>query len=98
MKTKHTPGPWNLKQTHTPGPWCIMDNVIYSDDDTAVCMITSYRDMTPRQAANARLIASAPALLEALQWALAQIEDDLDLDHQAALAKAQAAIAKATGE
>jgi len=95
---KHTPGPWTLKQPPTPGPWCIIDNVIYSEDDTAVCMITSYRDMTPRQTANARLIAAAPSLLKALQWALAQIEDDLDPEHQAALESARAAIAKATGE
>jgi hypothetical protein len=35
--------------------------------------------------ANARLIAAAPQLLESLKWALEQISDDLDPDHQEAL-------------
>ena len=39
--------------------------------------------------ANARLIAKAPDLKAALAWALDQIEDDLDPDHQAALAHAR---------
>ena len=38
------------------------------------------------------------ALIDALEWALAQIEDDLDPDHQAALAAARAALAQAKGE
>jgi hypothetical protein len=38
--------------------------------------------------ANAKLAAAAPQLLEALKWALAQISDDLDLDHQEALESA----------
>jgi hypothetical protein len=48
--------------------------------------------------ANARLIAASPDLLEALVWAVAQIEDDLDPDHQQALASAKQAIKNATGE
>jgi hypothetical protein len=84
---------------HTPGPWCAMSNAVYSDD-TAVCMITSYRDMTPRQTANARLIAAAPDLLAALwgmvtsfhavEWMEPHMRESAD--------KARAAIAKATGE
>ena len=35
---------------------------------------------------------------DALRWALNQIEDDLDPDHQAALDAARATLAKATGE
>ena len=37
----------------------------------------------------ARLIAKAPDLKAALAWAMDQIEDDLDPDHQAALAHAR---------
>lgn len=37
-------------------------------------------------------------LADALRWALQQIEDDLDPDHQAAMAAAWEALAKATGE
>ncbi len=43
----------------------------------------------------ASLYASAPALLDALRWALGQIEDDLGPDHQAALAAAHAAVSRA---
>lgn len=39
--------------------------------------------------ANARLFTKAPDLRDALRWALDQIEDDLDPDHQAALAHAR---------
>jgi hypothetical protein len=40
------------------------------------------------QAATAKLFALSPNLAEALEWALNQIDDDLDPDHQAALAAA----------
>jgi hypothetical protein len=46
----------------------------------------------------ARLIASAPDLLSALDWALRQIEDDLDPDHQAAFDAANSTLRKAKGE
>jgi hypothetical protein len=38
------------------------------------------------------------AVTDALRWALQQIEDDLDPDHQAAMDAARAALANATGE
>ena len=41
---------------------------------------------------------SAPGLLAALEWAVSQIEEDLDLDQQAALDAARAAIKKAKGK
>ena len=47
------------------------------------------RDRVAALASNARLIAKAPDLKAALAWALDQIEDDLDPDHQAALAHAR---------
>ena len=47
--------------------------------------------------ANARIIAAAPDLLAALQWALSQIEDSLDPDHRAALESAHACVRRATG-
>jgi len=46
----------------------------------------------------ARLISSAPDLLSALDWALRQIEDDLDPDHQAAFDAANSTLRKAKGE
>ena len=48
--------------------------------------------------ANARLIAAAPDLLAALEWAMDQIEYDLDLDHQEQVKAAYSAIARAKGE
>jgi hypothetical protein len=47
--------------------------------------------------ANARLIAAAPEMLEALKWAVQQIEDDLDPDHREAMDACLAAISKAEG-
>ena len=47
--------------------------------------------------ANARLIAKAPELADALAWALEQLDDDLDPDHQQAFAHARAVLAQATG-
>jgi len=46
------------------------------------------------RAADMRLIASAPDLLAALAWAIDQIDDDLDPDHQQALAHARALVGK----
>jgi hypothetical protein len=47
--------------------------------------------------ANAHLIAAAPELLEALKWALEQIADDLDPDHQEAFDAAFAVATRAGG-
>jgi hypothetical protein len=43
------------------------------------------------------LHANAPELAEALSWALDQIDDDLDLDHRAALDHARDVLARALG-
>jgi hypothetical protein len=47
--------------------------------------------------ANAHLIATAPELLEALKWALEQIADDLDPEHQEAFDAAFAVACRAKG-
>lgn len=98
----HTPGPW--KATHNddvPGFWSVSSpsgDVLYlSLQEEAV-------------AANARLIAAAPDLLDALRWAANMAEEAVALrrdsddpgdhemldHHEAALVTARAAIAKAT--
>lgn len=85
---------------HRPAPWFIVADVpgseigyraIVDAEGFTVC------DPSPMGEANAALIAAAPDLLEALQWALDQIEDSLDPDHQAALNAAHNAITRATG-
>lgn len=82
---------------HTPGPWEHIGNGdIQGNEDNGhgmgpvdVCSVY-LRTVKGRTEANARLIARAPELRAALAWALDQIEDSLDLDHQAALAGARA--------
>ncbi len=84
--------------THTTGPWTLNGSEIEGDGMT-VTTSTDYRTLTPRQAANARLIAAAPELLAALQALLAKHDDRDGLSdlwpEQAAAARA--AIARATG-
>lgn len=89
MDTKHTPGPWRAK----PGGESVLAG-------TGVICRTPTPDSIERLA-NARLIAAAPGLLEALLACLP------DLEHYTAthgpgpdtrLASAKAAIAKALGQ
>ena len=80
--TLHTPAPWK----HDP-TWGIIKY-----GKTEICALHS------GNLANARLIAAAPDLLDALDWALRQIEDDLDPDHQAAFDAALSTLRKAKGE
>lgn len=64
-EVKHTPGPWSyLRTTHPRGYIVTGRDGIYD--------IAIVRDVggTPENAANARLIAAAPELLEALQGVL----------------------------
>ena len=85
--TKHTPGPWKLDTK-----WALIMH-----GATEICAIHT------GNFANARLIASAPDLLEALQEYL-NIDNDLiggmprTERHEDADSQARAAIAKATGE
>jgi hypothetical protein len=74
------------------GPWIVGSDVPKSDigyraiislDGDTIC------NPSPMGGRNAKLIAAAPELLDALRWALDQIEDDLDPDHQAALSAAE---------
>jgi len=109
MKTKHTPGPWTIqpdpkfKHLHpyhdfrhiTNGAEFDSFSERYGwgfnrDDGVIICDL---RD-SPNQKANARLIASAPELLEALREIIRcnyRVTMELDLD-------AREAIRKATGE
>lgn len=97
-----------MSATHTPGPWTVthsFDATIRREIWTEIDRETGHRELVAlipdaegeHINGDARLIAAAPELLAALRWALDQIEDDLDFDHQAALEAAKAAISKATG-
>ena len=99
---------------HTPGPWhYVGDSLTHRQFDIYapgaaprqhVCTVNNlsvdalWKRDAKQAESNACLIAAAPALLDALEWALAQIPDDLDPDHQEALAAAHAALAQAKGE
>lgn len=88
----HTPGPWEV------GPMNGKPSVIYADDyDAPVIaqMAEWIPDAAKQQEANARLIAAAPELLQALQNLVSDIDDGTVYGQR--LAQAHAAIAKATG-
>lgn len=120
-RTAHTPGPWSLKTVptsdgscHKIGPFPSASRV---HSETHACVYASgirlgIDDSTPvarELLANARLIAAAPELLDALTRMLKQFPADSDLyaagwDSSAineacdAYDTARAAIRKATGE
>ena len=94
MKKQHTPGPWFITGGATR---CIEarigDGLI---QEVAACGPTmADKGYGPQQEANARLIAAAPDLLEALQGLLNALPSATT---HPAVKSARAAIAKATGE
>lgn len=74
MKINHTPGPWKVGE-HTHKRLLHAENAVEVQDARGymvACLFMKNRDMDGRQdAANARLIAAAPDLLDALKMALA---------------------------
>lgn len=76
MSEKHTPGPWWLGTPRKDGYISVSGNkhddlarVVWQMEDDRYC-----RSNSPEQEANARLIAAAPDLLEALIEALPYVE------------------------
>lgn len=84
MSEKHTPGPWEINREWMDGEW----RQVVSGWDEKWLRLSVAGNIGE---ANARLIAAAPELLEALEKALP------DLSGQDLL-RARAAIAKATGQ
>lgn len=89
------------KTSYTPGPWRVNDlfkNIVGVYVETEKDQICEFHTDTPNVDANARLIAAAPELLEALIELCDLIKDgDYDFD-SFSLQPAKRAIAKATGE
>ena len=85
---KHTQGPWQAIGTMVRGRYALGEN---NRPGGLIADCGGY--YTPETSANARLIAAAPELLEALKWAVDNPNDDAYWIEQA-----RAAIAKATGE
>ena len=66
MNTKHTPGPWNIDEK-LEGQTCITSKQHDSFAEPIICRVfDSSHVPLHEQEANARLIAAAPELLEAL--------------------------------
>lgn len=94
---------------HTPGPWALDDESIYAPGGEGwkqVAEIPNWRTnpgevLTPEDNANARLIAAAPDMLEALQalanWGPFQNGYAPDDAFSKIQSMTRAAIAKATG-
>jgi hypothetical protein len=105
MKTTHTPGPWHVYQPKGRAPEIRAPHVFIArvDDGETVSHEEGH--------ANARLIASAPELLEALHELLSDYESTLSayndyrecsdgmsrVPEDESATKARATIAKATG-
>lgn len=86
---------------HTPAPWHVVCDDTINDEPAAFRIDANGGTVALINTigiADARLIAVAPDLLAALQWALDQIEDSLDPDHQAALAAAHDAVSRAIAQ
>ena len=69
-ETKHTPGPWKVVKPNNPGPQQENDRLIATKDKKHVAEIFQYQNHKNQNGpslANARLIAAAPELLEALK-------------------------------
>jgi len=106
--SKHTPGPW---QTETVDSVVRIHGGVFAGAARAVVEVADVwvpdgENGDAAQVANARLIAAAPDLLEALKEAREVVEGDIEtgpmedeasLHARALLVKIDAAIAKATG-
>jgi hypothetical protein len=92
---KHTPGPWIAVGTYVEHPndkkadICTCDTALIGQGHLG----RSYEE----ECANARLIAAAPEMLEALRLIAETEWVDVALDPQRAVRLARAAIARATG-
>ena len=87
---KHTPGPWELDTTF--GRQGLIQPV---GRDYPVAAVTGYYTNAGQTEANARLIAAAPEMLEALRDCREALRS---IDATCELRVVNAAIAKATGE
>ena len=91
---------------HTPGPWVVILSpadhdefeVVTSNVSMPICQFWRKGYGVEAHAANARLIAAAPDLLEALMTVIANAPEPYCAITRAIDAKCRAAIARATGE
>ncbi|CAN0620485.1 conserved protein of unknown function [Burkholderia multivorans] len=86
-EVKHTPGPWAVPESHGKARVWARHEFLVAD-----CNVSDHL-RTVEKKANARLIAAAPDLLDALE----EIVNTPHLGGKGGFQKARAAIAKATG-
>lgn len=103
MSTTHTAGPWETKPEECDKPYIRIRGTRLGARYKVANVITPvYDGVGAREAeetrANARLIAAAPELLDALTGLLAVVNVRIDDPRTQQFDKARAAIAKATGE
>lgn len=97
MSAAHTPGPWGAVPmvNGSKGGFYIVGNRHGNNAETEVATVGP--TLSKSAEANARLIAAAPALLEALGWLESYLRDTPHHNAPAA-ANARAAISLAKGE
>jgi hypothetical protein len=86
------------KAQHTPGPWSVWGDTI--TDDAKARHLAVIKNGAPETEANARLIAAAPDLMEAINLCVLVLSGD-EMSKSTlirALEKGVAAIAKAKGD
>lgn len=99
---KHTPGPWRTDEDEHDAPY---QDIRIKAANRTVCKVwiddAPVHDYNAEQEANARLIAAAPQLLDALQPFVRNNSSDEFVTlvvRSSDITKARAAIAKATGK
>lgn len=102
-QTKFTPGPWATKSARIPVDgefdWCVSTSIDGADYVIAEAFGRVAEQIRPNAEANARLMAAAPELYEALEELLQDIQQYEAWQRPArAVDVARAAIAKARGE
>ena len=96
MNAKHTPGPWEAVGNLVRSPM-VQPQGLSKGVQIAECRDAYFLSHTEESKANARLIAAAPELLEALQEMVSLVEMVIPFDGPQQR-KARAAITKATGD
>lgn len=102
MSAQHTPGPWIACEYGGYGDYDGKCRVVLGEGgDIRTAVVLGFD--TPENEANARLIAAAPDLLEALRYCRNSLKAVIDGEggiglHAPEIIEADAAIAKATGQ
>lgn len=80
---KEGPKPMSAKPEWTPGPWVVHPQLAWvvptADPGFPICqmrMATDGESCEPQARIDAHLIAAAPSLYEALEWAIRQIPEE----------------------